>query len=64
MSMGMFILSSVLVLVSVIISYYETGRMNWLLLFAAVALNGAGIARTVKLYKDRKSEEDKPDNRS
>ncbi|MGE5354339.1 MAG: hypothetical protein ACM3P0_19790 [Acidobacteriota bacterium] len=57
MSMGMFILSSALIIVSVVINYYKTGKMNWVLLFAAVAINGVGIVRTVRLYREKKADE-------
>lgn len=63
MSMGMFILSSALIIASVVINYYETGKMNWLLLFAAVVFNGVGIARTVKLYREKKEDENPKDDR-
>lgn len=57
MAMGMFILSTALIIVSLIINYNETGKINWVLLFAVAAINGIGIARTVRLY--RKKEEEK-----
>ncbi|MCU7492239.1 MAG: hypothetical protein ACM3UR_04850 [Bacteroidota bacterium] len=63
MSMGMFILSSALIIVSVLITYYEKGTMNWVLLFAAVAINGFGIARTVRLYREKKADENSGEDR-
>lgn len=63
MSIGMFILSSALIIVIVLKSYYETGNFKWEILLAAVAINGFGIARTVKLYKEKKEDENSMDGR-
>lgn len=61
--MGMFILSSALILAAVLKTYSETGKMNWVLLFAAIAINGFGIVRTIRLYRTKKTEENSGEDR-
>ncbi|MCU7497545.1 MAG: hypothetical protein HF314_15545 [Ignavibacteria bacterium] len=57
MATGLFILSTALIIISVIKTYYDTGKMNWILLIVVLAMNVVGIIRAVRQYRKRKEEE-------
>lgn len=57
MSLGLFVISTALVIISVIQTYNNTGKISWLLITVLIAMNAFGIVRALKLYRSKKAEE-------
>ncbi|HEX2866492.1 MAG TPA: hypothetical protein VHO03_05595 [Ignavibacteriales bacterium] len=61
MSLGLFFISTALVIISVIQTYENTGKISWLLIGVLIAMNAFGIIRAIRLYRARKTGNKKPD---
>lgn len=63
MSMGLFVISTALIIYSVIKTYHDTGKISWVLISVLIAMNAIGILRALKLYRSKKTEENSGENK-
>lgn len=61
--MGLFVISTALIIYSVIKTYHDTGKISWVLISVLIAMNAIGILRALKLYRSKKTEENSGENK-